>query len=148
MPAANGSCGWRCSRTCPNPDPPRTAAAVGGELVTPASTRIRLLRLAFAAALVAIFVLALLPAPDAAKFFSWQDKLEHFLLFAALAGLGLLAWSSRPRSVAGGILVYGAAMELAQSMTAYRVGDYQDWIADALGVATAVAVFRLRRVRG
>lgn len=102
---------------------------------------VQLLRLSFAAALIAVFVLALLPAPEAPKLVSWQDKIEHFVLFAGLAGLGFLAWPSRAWRVSVGMLVYGVAMELAQSMTAYRVGDYLDWLADAIGVAVALAVF-------
>lgn len=111
-------------------------------------SRIALLRALFVTLLVAVLILSLLPAPDAPQLLSWQDKIEHFVLFAALTWLGLLAWAGRTLGVAATILVYGVAMELAQSMTAYRVGDYLDWIADALGVAIAVGVFRrYRRAR-
>lgn len=106
---------------------------------------IALLRALFVTLLVAVLILSVMPAPDAPKLLSWQDKIEHFVLFAGLTVLGLLAWPGRTGSVAMAILVYGVAMELAQSMTAYRVGDYLDWIADALGVAAAVGVSRWYR---
>lgn len=111
-------------------------------------SRIALLRALFVTLLIAVLILSLMPAPDAPKLLSWQDKIEHFVLFAALTALGLLAWPGRPWRITVAILVYGVAMELAQSMTPYRVGDYLDWIADALGVAIAVGVFlRYRRAR-
>lgn len=113
--------------------------------MTPRLSRVTILRALFVALLLAILVLSLLPAPDTLKLLSWQDKIEHFMLFAGLTWLGLLAWQSRPWSVAAGILVYGVAMELAQSLTAYRVGDFGDWIADAIGVAAALGVVLVRR---
>ena len=65
---------------------------------------------------------------------SWQDKVEHALLFAGLAILGIAAWPHRAGLLAAGLLAYGAAMEVAQSTTAYRVGDPLDWLADAVGL--------------
>lgn len=98
------------------------------------------LRLIFVAALVAVFWLALLPAPDIVQIVSWQDKVEHALLFAALALLGLSAWPRSAFALGLGLLAYGAAMEVAQSFTGYRVGDPLDWIADAIGVAILLPV--------
>ncbi|MDO9597676.1 MAG: VanZ family protein [Azoarcus sp.] len=94
-----------------------------------------LFRTLFVAALIAVFWLALQPAPDIVKLVSWQDKIEHAILFAVLMALGALAWPRHLLTVAAGLLAYGAAMEVAQSFTGYRVGDVWDWVADALGVA-------------
>ncbi|WP_408646437.1 VanZ family protein [Thauera phenolivorans] len=104
-----------------------------------------LLRLAFLLALAAAFWLALMPVPEMVRLLDWQDKIEHALLFAALALLGLAAWPAQPLRVAGGLLLYGVTMELAQSMTAYRYGDPLDWLADAVGVAAVTAFVLLRR---
>lgn len=93
-----------------------------------------LIRIAFVLALVAVFWLALMPAPDVARLVSWQDKIEHAVLFAALAPFALLAWPTRPVAIALGLLLYGAAMELAQSQTGHRFGDPWDWLADAVGL--------------
>lgn len=104
------------------------------------STLHRLLRASFVLALGAVFVLALLPAPDLGKFVSWQDRIEHALLFLVLALWGLAAWPRRTAAVAVGLLAYGVAMEVAQSFTTYRQGDIWDVAADALGVGVGVSV--------
>ncbi|HRP23425.1 MAG TPA: VanZ family protein [Thauera sp.] len=109
----------------------------------PASVRTTL-RFLFVFLLLAVFWLALLPAPEVVKLVSWQDKIEHAVLFALLALLALAAWPERPLPIALGLLLYGAAMELAQSMTAHRFGDPWDWLADAVGLLVLVP-FALRR---
>ena len=81
------------------------------------------------------------------KLFSWQDKVEHALLFAGLAILGIAGWPRRAGVLAAGLLAYGAAMEVAQSTTAYRVGDPLDWLADAVGLLILLP-FVLRRKTG
>lgn len=101
----------------------------------------RLLRVVFCAALAGVFVLALLPAPDGPQFVSWQDKIEHFAIFAVLTGIGIGAWPPG-RRVALMMLAYGAAMEVAQSLTSYRTGDPLDWLSDTLGVALAYGLAR------
>lgn len=115
----------------------------------PSSVR-KLLRITFVIALLAVFWLALLPAPEVAKLVSWQDKIEHAVLFALLALLALAAWPERPLTIAIGLLLYGGAMEFAQSMTAHRFGDPWDWVADAVGLLVLLpfAIARRRRLRG
>lgn len=102
-----------------------------------------LLRAAYFLALAAVFWLAVQPAPDIVVLFSWQDKVEHALLFLVLGVLGLAAWSTRPAAIVAGLLLYGAAMEVAQSFTAFRIGDPWDWLADAIGTLAALAALRL-----
>ena len=111
----------------------------------PSSVR-TIFRLLFCAFLLAVFWLALMPAPNIAKLVSWQDKIEHALLFAGLALLALAAWPQRPLAIALGLLAYGAAMEVAQSFTAHRFGDPWDWLADAVGLLVLLP-FALRRRR-
>ena len=111
----------------------------------PSSVR-TIFRILFCTLLLAVFWLALMPAPNIAKLVSWQDKIEHAALFAGLALLALAAWPQRPLAIALGLLVYGAAMEVAQSFTAHRVGDPWDWLADAVGLL-ALLPFVLRRRR-
>ena len=112
----------------------------------PASVR-TLLRVLFIAALGGAFWLALMPIEPVIKLLSWQDKVEHALLFAGLATLGIAAWPQRASVLAAGLLAYGAAMEVAQSTTAYRVGDPLDWLADAVGLLVLLP-FVLRRKTG
>lgn len=109
----------------------------------PASVRTTL-RFLFVFLLLGVFWLALLPAPEVVKLVSWQDKIEHAVLFALLALFALAAWPERPLTIALGLLLYGAAMELAQSMTAHRFGDPWDWLADAVGLLVLLP-FALRR---
>ncbi|ENO88890.1 VanZ family protein [Thauera linaloolentis] len=102
-------------------------------------------RFAFLAALVAAFYLALMPEPDIVKVVSWQDKIEHAVLFAALALLAVAGWPRHPLRIAAGLLLYGAAMEIAQSQTGYRVGDPWDWVADAVGLFVLIPAAMLGR---
>ena len=74
--------------------------------------------------------------------FPLADKVQHVVLFAALALLAALAWRDKPRwGIFAALVVYGAAIELAQSRTG-RSGELLDLAADALGAA---AVFLLSR---
>ncbi|MCV2216565.1 MULTISPECIES: VanZ family protein [unclassified Thauera] len=102
-------------------------------------------RLAFVAALIAVLYLALMPAPDIVQIVSWQDKIEHAALFAALALLAVAGWPDHPLRIAIGLLLYGAAMELAQGQTGYRTADPWDWVADAIGLLVLIPVVLSRR---
>lgn len=97
----------------------------------------------FVLALIGAFWLALRPAPDLIQIVSWQDKIEHAALFAGLLVLGSLGWQDRLFRLVIGLLCYGAAMEVAQSFTAHRVGDVWDWLADAAGLLAAGLALRL-----
>lgn len=101
------------------------------------------LRAAFIAAMLLAFVAALLPPPNAPALIEGQDKLGHFAVFLVLGLIGLSAWPARAARVIGILLLYGVAMELAQSFTDHRYGDPWDWLADAAGVATAVILNRI-----
>ena len=103
----------------------------------PSSVR-TIFRLLFCAFLLAVFWLALMPAPNIAKLVSWQDKIEHALALATLALLAYAGWPRHPLRIAAGLLLYGAAMELAQSQTGHRFGDPWDWVADAVGLLVLV----------
>lgn len=99
-----------------------------------------LLALLFVTALIVAFVLALRPAPEILPQINHFDKIQHALAFMLISLLGFGAWPGRPILIVVVMLGYGGAMELAQSFTRYRQGDYQDWIADALGIAAAFGV--------
>lgn len=99
-----------------------------------------LFALLFVAALIVAFVLALRPAPEILPAINHFDKIQHALAFMVISLLGFGAWPGRPVMILIVMLGYGGAMELAQSFTSYRQGDYQDWIADAVGIAAAFGV--------
>lgn len=66
--------------------------------------------------------------------FNWWDKAQHATAFATLCALGLLAYPMQWRVVLGGLLAYGACIEVAQAMTGWRYGEFGDLLADAVGI--------------
>lgn len=99
----------------------------------------------FAAACVAVVVLSLVPGEAIPKPFQFWDKAQHALGFAGLAVLAAWARVSAQAWRWGlGLLVLGAAIEVAQSFVPWRFGDVADWLADAVGVGLVVLVLRLR----
>jgi VanZ family protein len=77
--------------------------------------------------------------------FSMWDKAQHALAFVALAVLGLQAYPGRWVRLWLGLLLLGAAIEVAQTVVGWRQGDVADWVADAVGVALGVVLFRALR---
>ncbi len=104
----------------------------------------KLLRLVFWLSLAALTIASLVPVellpPQAA---SVWDKAQHALGFAWLAALGLACYPRAPALVAGGLLVWGGAIELMQWGTGWRYGEWVDWLADAVGIAAAYLVWRV-----
>jgi uncharacterized protein YfiM (DUF2279 family) len=95
----------------------------------------------FWVAVVAGIVLALVPAPqDVEHWFPHADKVEHAIAFAVLVGLG---WRGRFRSMprlSVGLLLLGAAIEVAQSFTPTRSAEWGDLFADAAGITVGWCV--------
>ncbi len=92
----------------------------------------------------AVAVLSLLPAeqlpPQALNI--W-DKAQHAVGFMLLTATGLAAYPRQYRALAWGLLLFGMAIELAQSLTTWRQGDIWDWLADATGIAVVMLCARL-----
>lgn len=101
------------------------------------------LRLGWLFAMVSVTVLALLPL-DQLQYpvFDWWDKGQHALAFAVLSGWALLLWSAAAWRVVLGMLLFGAAIELAQWAVGWRFAEWADLAADAVGVALAWGVTR------
>ena len=90
-----------------------------------------------------VTVLSLLPGdylPPIA--FNVWDKAQHTLGFLVLGTLGLWSYANSSIRVVSGLLIYGAAIELAQAATGWRYGDWQDWLANAVGVMLAYGLWR------
>lgn len=101
-----------------------------------------LLRLAFWCALGTVTVLSLLPGaylPPVA--FDVWDKAQHTLGFLMLGLLGLWFYASASKHIVWGLLVYGALIELIQAATGWRYGDWQDWMANAIGISLAYGLW-------
>jgi VanZ family protein len=95
---------------------------------------IRFARLGLAVAVIAITVLALMPAQELPVGSGW-DKLDHWSAFFALSFLSNHAFPRRPFwQIAISLLAYGIGIEIAQSFTPDRNADAMDVVADAIGI--------------
>ena len=106
----------------------------------------RTFRLAFYATTLAATVTALTPAVPYEPVFANMDKVQHFAVFALLAGLALFGFPQAPRRLVVERLSFlGAGIEVLQSIPAlHRDCDVFDWATDT--VAAAVAVLVLTRL--
>ncbi|MGZ8983668.1 MAG: VanZ family protein [Methylotenera sp.] len=91
------------------------------------------MRWIFGSVVLVVLVLALMPTVPHMPTTGW-DKANHMLAFAVLAWLGCQAFPQRQTTVLLGLLVYGVLVEVLQSLTSYRFGDWHDLLADALGM--------------
>ncbi|MGE3284512.1 MAG: VanZ family protein [Pseudonocardia sp.] len=102
----------------------------------------------FAVAFAVSLALLLSPGSGTPTPFPDADKVVHVGLFAVLAVTGLLAWRA-PVRLAAALVVYGAAIEVAQGILPIaRSADPLDLLADAAGVALGVLLgwLMLRRL--
>lgn len=105
-------------------------------------------RWAFSVCLVVVLALALTPPQTLVPPTGW-DKANHAVAFAVLAMLGCWAYPERKASVLLGLLAYGGAIELLQSLTGYRSAETLDVVADGVGLLFGWMFARLsRRMRG
>ena len=105
---------------------------------------LRIWRLAFLACLVAVLVLSLVPSSPEALTTGW-DKTNHLLGFAGLAFLGCHSYPRRAGAVLLALLAYGGLIEILQFLTPYRLAEWGDLLADALGLVLGWLLVRLQR---
>ena len=108
---------------------------MSGPLAARMTRASHLWRLAFAAALIGILVLALWPSGQGADWFPQADKLRHALAFIALWAIGRRAGLRPSWALALGLVAFGIGIEVAQSFTPDREPSAADVLADALGIA-------------
>ena len=106
---------------------------------------LRLWRFAFAACLVTVLVLALLPTDQPLPTTGW-DKTDHILAFSVLTLLGFQSYCGYRTRLAIGLLSYGIGIELLQGLTSYRSAEWRDVVADAMGIAVAFLLARLGQI--
>ena len=90
---------------------------------------------------VAVNTLALSPAPylPPLEIFDWWDKAQHAIAFGALAVLAVLAYPGVSKVRIGLLLIaHGVLIEVLQYFTGYRFGDWQDAVADGVGVLVGI----------
>ncbi|WP_345986509.1 VanZ family protein [Sulfurimonas sp. HSL-1656] len=102
-------------------------------------------KLLFAAALLAISILAFIPSYDPLpKLASFSDILNHFAAFFTLYMLHLFSYpalSWRLRSAV--LLAYGLLIEIVQAFLPNRYASLSDLAVDAAAVAAAVLLHRI-----
>jgi VanZ family protein len=103
------------------------------------------LRLAFAAAAVAIIALSLLPR-DSLPSVGVSDKYEHLAAYAVLAATAWLAFPSRRAALRLMLLLplMSIALEFAQTFVPGRSGDVADALVSALGAYLLLVPMLLR----
>lgn len=99
----------------------------------------------FALAAGILLLLCVLPTQDLPGA-PGGDRLHHLVAWFVLTMTGYVLAPNRRIAIPAFALAYGAAIEVAQRLAPTgRHGEWQDFVADALGVAIAVAVFPLAR---
>lgn len=113
------------------------------------SNKIIFFRFAFWCGLLILTVLSLLPVENLPpQVLDVWDKAQHAAGFALLTASGLLAYGRHATRLCSGLLVHGGLIELAQSFTGWRYGDWADLLADAIGILMgALLVLMILRAR-
>jgi VanZ family protein len=106
----------------------------------------RLARLGLVVAVIAITILALMPAKEVPVTSGW-DKLDHWTAFFTLSFLAAHAFPRRPFwQIALALVAYGIGIEIAQYFTPDRDADAMDVVADSIGIAIYGLLLFLRNV--
>jgi VanZ family protein len=106
-----------------------------------------LFRLAFWAAALFAFVMAVLPQPPSVDV---SDKVEHMAAFFVITVLGCSAYPNVSRvKLALALVAFGGLIELVQEFPMFhRDSELSDWLADILAVVIALAsVWLVKRLR-
>jgi VanZ family protein len=91
---------------------------------------------------LAVLYLALAPAPPKGVSTGW-DKANHSLAFMALSAAGFFAYAGTRTRLAWlqvALLALGGGIEIAQYFDPPRSAEWQDWLADAVGMAIGTAL--------
>jgi VanZ family protein len=103
----------------------------------------RLVSFLFWLCFIALNALALSPAPflPPLEILNWWDKAQHAIGFGTLAVLAALAYPHVSKLRLGVLLcLQGVAIELLQYWGGYRFGDWQDALADTVGVVLGLCL--------
>jgi VanZ family protein len=111
--------------------------------LAPALLRPRLWRALWGLAIVAVFVVCLLPGADLPPVPEGGDKVEHFVTYLLLAW-GAVQLFARPRPLLLallGLVLMGGVIEVLQgALTVDRAADPADALANTLGVLAGAAL--------
>ena len=90
----------------------------------------------------AVLVGALAPQMDTPQLFALADKVAHTLAFAALALLGLRAYPRHILVVCTLLVALGGMIEIVQGYTSTRSQEWEDFLADILGIVLGALLSR------
>ena len=104
----------------------------------------RQFRLLFVVALIAIYVLALLPQAQAPQF-HWSDKANHVFAFVVLGFLLRLGFRISYWQSLLWLIAYGVFVEFSQYFTPDRSAELADIGADIIGSFTGLKLYKYLR---
>jgi VanZ family protein len=105
---------------------------------------ISLIRIAFLLSCLVFGFLCIIPTVYLPSgLFDWWDKAQHLLAFFCLSGLGILGYPKSITKVSLGLLMYGGLIEIIQSLTRWRSGEWSDWLVDGIGIILSVITFKI-----
>ena len=109
----------------------------------------RTARIVFWSAACFAFVMAILPHPPEVPG-EPNDKVQHIIAFATLAGLGAFAYPATALlQLLLRLSLFGAMIEVVQAIPLlHRDSDVLDWLADTAAVLVVLLVVRWWRSRG
>jgi len=105
---------------------------------------LKLFRVVFWLCFVGLTGLALSPAPylPPLDIFNWWDKAQHAIGYGTLMASALIAYPKASKlRLAALLCLHGCLIEVLQYLSGYRFGDWQDALADGVGVIVALVVF-------
>ena len=88
---------------------------------------------------------ALAPQADSPQLFALADKVVHTLAFAALALAGLKAYPKHVVIVCLLLTALGGLIEIVQGYTSTRSQEWEDFLADTLGIGAGVLMAKFLR---
>ena len=96
----------------------------------------------FWAMCVTVLAGALAPQADSPQLFALADKVAHTLAFAALALMGLRAYRKHLLLVCALLIALGGMIEVVQGYTSTRSQEWEDFLADILGIVLGALLSR------
>lgn len=105
----------------------------------------RWLRRIFWCLIIAVITLALLPSNASQPPFALADKVAHAIAFFIVTIIGFRAYPSQWWYVTLALIGLGASIEIAQGYTATRSQEWEDFLADIVGIAAAAIAHRFHR---
>ncbi len=76
-----------------------------------------------------------------------SDKVKHATAYTILAITGMFAFRGHPRAIAGFLFTWGILMEIGQSFVPLRSSEFEDTLANLIGIFLAWGIYSLTTAR-